>query len=312
MVVIDQVSDDERFCLHPTPAMYGFQSYISVPIVRRGEFFGTLCALDPRPAQLKRPEIVQMFTLFAELIGMHLDTSERLLASQEALHEEREVSGLREQFIAVLGHDLRNPLAAIDTSALVLLHSPSPDRALVTLMAQRIRKSSARMAGMIDNTMDFARGRLSGGITLSRQPADGLAEELEHVVTEMRSHHPERSIESDITLDRTVSVDTGRVAQVLSNLLSNAIAHGSADGPVGVQARSGFSGFELIVSNPGPAIPPETMARLFHPFSRGGTSEATGLGLGLYISSEIAKAHGGTLQATSDQQQTSFRLYIPA
>ena len=89
-VVIDHVAEDGTFCQHPTPAIYGFQSYISVPIRRPdGSFFGTLCAIDPRPARLNRPEVVQMFTLLAELIAFYLEAGERLAASEAALLGER-------------------------------------------------------------------------------------------------------------------------------------------------------------------------------------------------------------------------------
>src|SRR5215217_2202314 len=120
-IVIDHVAEDEAFCGHPTPAMYGFQSYISMPIVRPGgAFFGTLCAIDPRPASLKRPEVAQMFRLFADLIAFYLEADERMAATEAALLDERQAAELREQFIAVLGHDLRNPLASIDAGVRML------------------------------------------------------------------------------------------------------------------------------------------------------------------------------------------------
>lgn len=312
VVVIDHVAEDPKYRHHPTPAMYGFQSYISVPVHRGREFFGTLCAIDPRPARVNRPEIIQMFQLFAELIGAHLNAAERLAVSQTELDQEREISGLREQFIAVLGHDLRNPLAAIDTSALVLITAKAPDHSLVSQMAMRIRKSTARMAGMIDNMMDFARGRLGGGLTLTRAVSGDLNGILEHVVAEMRTHCPECEIQSDIAIERPVSVDAGRVGQLLSNLLSNALTHGTPAGTIQVRARSSQAGFELTVSNQGQPIPPETVERLFHPFARGAsTTDSTGLGLGLYIASEIANAHGGTLSVSSDWLETRFTFALP-
>jgi GAF domain-containing protein len=107
-VVINHVAEDEAYCGHPTPAMYGFQSYISMPIILAdGTFFGTLCAIDPRPAKVKTPETVGMFKLFAELIAFHLDAIKRLDSSEASLLDERTTAELREQFIAVLGHDLR-------------------------------------------------------------------------------------------------------------------------------------------------------------------------------------------------------------
>src|ERR1700733_6194580 len=112
-VVIDHVAEDVSFCDHPTPAMYGFQSYISMPIILGdGSFFGTLCAIDPSPARVNNPSTIGMFRLFAELIAHHLDADSQLNTTQVALSEERSAAGLREQFMAVLGHDLRTPLRA--------------------------------------------------------------------------------------------------------------------------------------------------------------------------------------------------------
>lgn len=113
-VIIENVSEDGDYCSHHTPAQYGFQSYISVPIVLPdGSFFGTLCAIDPKPRKIRTPEIVGMFKLFAGLIAAHLDAAARVEASEGKLALEKENAELREQFIAVLGHDLRNPLASI-------------------------------------------------------------------------------------------------------------------------------------------------------------------------------------------------------
>ena len=120
-VIIDSVVDDMAYCGHHTPAQYGFQSYISMPIVlANGAFFGTLCAIDPRPARLNTPQTVGMFKLFAELIATHLDAANSVAVSEARLLGERETSELREQFIAVLGHDLRNPLASISAGTALL------------------------------------------------------------------------------------------------------------------------------------------------------------------------------------------------
>ena len=163
-VVIDHVSLDPGFRAHPTPAMYGFQSYISVPIRRKnGAFFGTLCAIDPKPAKLSTPETIGMFGLFADLIGFHLDAQERLATSEAALLSANQAAELREQFIAVLGHDLRNPLASIDAGAHLLGQSAIEEKARRTVVL--IQNSVRRMAGMIENVLDLARGRLGGGLS---------------------------------------------------------------------------------------------------------------------------------------------------
>src|SRR5580704_12027886 len=102
-VVIDHVAQDPAFREHHTPRQYGFQSYISTPIRHRGEFFGTLCAIDPRPAVLRSNQTLSMFELFAELIGSQLDAQASVARSEAALLSERETSELRDQFIAVMG-----------------------------------------------------------------------------------------------------------------------------------------------------------------------------------------------------------------
>ena len=311
LVVIEHVAEDDDFCGHPTPQMYGFQSYISVPInLPGGRFFGTLCALDPKPARLKTPETVGMFKLFADLIGFHLDAQERLTRTESALLNERQHTELREQFIGVLGHDLRNPLAAIQTGAKLLMTVPIGEKA--TRVATVIQNSAARMAGLIDNVLDFARGRLGGGLPLTLVREDHLETTLEQVVAELRTAWPDRVIQTDIALNRSVVCDRARVAQLFSNLLANALTHGDPSAPVGVRARSEDGGFELSVVNAGEPIPPETIDRLFQPFSRASVRPGQeGLGLGLYIASEISRAHGGSLEVVSNPTETRFTFRIP-
>jgi signal transduction histidine kinase len=311
-VIIDHVAEDEDFCGHPTPAMYGFQSYISFPIYRPdGRFFGTLCAIDPRPARLKTPETIGMFKLFADLIAFHLDTQDRLRVSEAALLDERQTAELREQFIAVLGHDLRSPLAAIDAGAAVLDRMALDKKS--TPVVALIRRSAARMAGLIDNVLDFARGRLGGGLALVQAIETDLETVLEQVIAEMRTAWPDREVHAEIALSRPVAYDSARIAQLFSNLLANALTHGDPAGPVWVHARSDDAGFELSVTNLGEPIPPETQARLFQPFSRASARrDQQGLGLGLYIASEIARAHGGLLDVASSPEQTRFTFRMPA
>jgi signal transduction histidine kinase len=310
-VVIDHVAEDDVYCGHPTPAMYGFQSYISIPIYRAGgAFFGTLCAIDPRPARLNSPETIGMFKLFAELIAFHLESQERLAASEAALMDERKAAELREQFIAVLGHDLRNPLASIDAGARVLSHTPLDQRA--TPVVKLIQKSVRRMAGLIDDVTDLARARLGGGLVLDRSAAL-LGPTLEQVTAELHAAWPERAIEAGITLPEPVYCDQARIAQMLSNLLANALTHGAADGPVSVKASTRDGVFEMSVANRGEPIPPATIQRLFQPFTRASVrSNQEGLGLGLFIASEIARAHGGTLDVASTQTETRFTFRMPA
>ncbi|MBC9175537.1 GAF domain-containing sensor histidine kinase [Pseudoroseomonas ludipueritiae] len=311
-VVIDNVAEDPLFCRHHTPSLYKFQSYISVPVMLPdGSFFGTLCAIDPRPMRLNTPEVTGMFQLFADLIAFHLDALRRLDTSEADLLDERQSSGLREQFVAVLGHDLRNPLASIAAASRMLLRMALPDEAQPLI--GMIQSSVSRMSGMIDNVTDFARGRLGGGLVLQPQEAAPVRAMLEQVIAELRSAHPDRDIESDLDAVGALRCDPGRIGQLLSNLLANALTHGAPDSPVRVQGRMDGAFFELSVANAGEPIPPAVMRELFRPFFRAGTKQAgQGLGLGLYIADEIARAHGGTLGAVSSLAETRFTFRMPA
>ncbi|WP_165250415.1 GAF domain-containing sensor histidine kinase [Paludisphaera soli] len=311
MIVIEDVEADERYDRHPVPRIYGFRSYISVPIILAdGRFFGTLCAIDPSPAPLKKPETVEMFRLFAELIAFHLDSQIRLTASEKALLDEREASQLREQFIAVLGHDLRNPLGAVRSGLLLLGRLPKGAESEKVLAM--VERSVLRMTGLIDDVLDFARGRLGAGLSFDREPESNLDGLLEQVVRELESARPGRTVDREIRIDRVVFCDGRRLAQMLSNLLGNALTHGDPDGPVRVRALVSADALEIAVENRGPTIPPEVLARLFQPFSRGDASPGgQGLGLGLYIASEIARAHRGRLDVESAAGETRFTFRMP-
>jgi len=307
-VVIDSVTDDLVYCGHHTPAQYGFQSYISMPIMLAdGSFFGTLCAIDPRPARLNTPQTVGMFKLFAELIATHLDAANRVAVSEASLLGERETSELREQFIAMLGHDLRNPLASIASGTKLLLRGNREPAPILTLMQQSV----ARMSALIDNVLDFARGRLGGGVSLNRatQPLEPV---LDQVIAELRASYPASQIETQFDLMQQVDCDGGRIAQLFSNLLGNALTHGTPGSPVRVRAAAKGGELELSVANLGDPIPPEAINRLFHPFYRVTAQDAPqGLGLGLYIASEIARAHGGKIEVASSAQETRFTFRMP-
>lgn len=310
-VVIDHVAIDEVFANHATPLKYGFQSYISMPIkLKDGSFFGTLCAIDPQPAVLKTPSVIGMFTLFAELIAFHLDALDQLQTSANSLKEERETAELREQFIAILGHDLRNPVGAALNAAQVLLRMPLDER--TKRLANIIQDSSYRMKSLIENILDFARGRLGGGITLTINTDEPLKAILDQVVAELGMIWSERIINITYNLVQPVNCDGDRIAQLFSNLLGNALTHGDKDQPINVRVSSIDGVFELSVTNAGSQIPDKALALLFQPFSRGEVKkDQQGLGLGLYISSQIALAHQGTLIVNSNPNETTFTLKIP-
>jgi phosphoserine phosphatase RsbU/P len=234
-------------------------------------------------------------------------------AEHAVLLDERATSALREQFIAVLGHDLRNPLSGIMGGAQLLRKTPLNDRArnIVGIM----ESSAARMAALIDNVLDFARGRLSGGLALSRDANVMLEPFLRQVIAELQTGWPGRTFEAEFAVGAPVSCDPGRISQLFSNMLGNALTHGASDKPIKIEARTDNGTFQLTVSNTGEPIPATARERLFEPFFRADVLPSQqGLGLGLYIVSEIARAHDGTIDVSSDASETrfTFRMSIHA
>jgi signal transduction histidine kinase len=180
--------------------------------------------------------------------------------------------------------------------------------AIVGLM----RNSIERMSRLIDDVMDFARGRMGGGLPLQRTIGEPIEPVLKQIIAELRSSNMTSRIEASFDLKEAIDCDSQRIGQLFSNLLGNAIAHGSAERPIGVRASAKHDLFELSVTNAGKQIPPAAMANLFHPFQRGSAEPSIqGLGLGLYIASEIARAHGGTLEASSSPDETRFTFRMP-
>lgn len=310
-IVIDDVHDDPNYVNHRCPARYGFRSYISVPIRRAdGSFFGTLCAIDPEPHKLNDDRILSMFRLFAKLVGESLEADEALSQSQTELTHERELAGVQEQFIAILAHDLRNPINAL-TSGLRLIEQGNVDdrgKDLVGLM----RASVNRMGLLIENLLDQARNRSGAGIVIERVRTDDLGASLNQIIAELQAVAPNQPIEVDVDLPVPVNCDPPRVSQLFSNLLANAITHGAQGSPIKVKALATKDSFTLSVANGGEKITDDKMSTLFMPFERGDDRPSReGLGLGLFIASEIAKGHDGTLKAQSDHVETVFTFKMP-
>jgi signal transduction histidine kinase len=311
-VIFDDVKKDATYIDHHVPKLYGIESYISVPIYKKnGEFFGTLCALDSVPATIDTPEVKDMFKLFTDLIAFHLETVEAMEATSQTLREEREMADLRDQFIAILGHDLKNPIATMRMSSDILLKMSKEE--LTLKHAALIKSTSFRMQNLIENILDFAKGKMGEGIVLERIANNGsLMNILEQVIKEINISSPKREIKFNIDLKSEVFCDKNRIGQLLANLLSNADQHGDKDAPLRVSALTTDDTFELMVANKGEKIPEESLSQLFQPFYRDKNElSKQGLGLGLFIASEIAKAHEGELLVNSTAEETTFTLRIP-
>jgi signal transduction histidine kinase len=310
-IAFDDAHTDETYAKHHTPEIYGLRSYISVPIIlKNGKFFGTLCAIDPKPALLNNRETIAMFTFYADLLSFHLHAVEQIADSELKLKEEKEIAELREQFIAILGHDLRNPVGAVHNVAQLMLRMPLDER--MTKLATILKDSSFRMRELIENMLDFASGKLGNGIVLQKQEDVQIENLIRQVAAELELVWPDRPVEIKFDLDHPLSADGKRIGQLFSNLLGNAFSYGDKEQPIAVDVKSDRGEFSLIISNAGEKIPEALIKNLFKPFSRGEVKpEQGGLGLGLYISSEIARAHGGTLNVTSNDERTSFIIKLP-
>jgi sigma-B regulation protein RsbU (phosphoserine phosphatase) len=232
-----------------------------------------------------------------------------IIDAENTLSAEREMATLREQFIAVLGHDLRNPLGAIKSGASLLGRAALPDRE--KSIVGMIKNSSLRMEELITNVMDFARVRMGGGISLEKKQV-WIEPIILHVIEELKVAFPDRLVLVDFKVETEINCDPARISQLLSNLVANALTHGSTDEPVKVRAKIAHQDFELSVANGGSPIPANVIQTLFEPFKReASTPSQQGLGLGLYIASQIAQAHGGSLTATSNQEETCFSFRMP-
>jgi signal transduction histidine kinase len=241
---------------------------------------------------------------------------ERKRAEEGLKREEaaRQTALFREQFLGILGHDLRNPLQAISGNAALLLRyggMTEPQRKAVN----RISISADRMARMISDILDFTRTRLGGGYTLQRSWVN-VHDVLRQVVEELEVAHPQRRFELNVTGTAWGEWDSDRIAQAASNLVGNAVQYSPEGSVVRVVAHDEGDNVRVEIHNQGTPIPAERMPHIFDPFVRGAEGPRavarSGLGLGLYITHEIVKAHGGTLRVRSTETEgTCFWLKLP-
>ncbi len=244
-------------------------------------------------------------TIRAEELALEADAARaRAEKSERELHA---VAEFREMFIAMLGHDLRNPLGSITIGASLLLRPGRLDEGDAETAA-RILRSSQRISRMITQLLDLTRARLGGGLPIDRAPAD-LGEVCRNAVEEF-----EATIQLEVEGDVTGSWDQDRLAEVLSNLVGNAIEHAAPGTVVSVTAHGIGAEVVVEVSNQGDPIPANVLPFIFEPFRRaqeGRTSATANLGLGLYIARQIVISHGGTLDAHSDGGTTTFAMRLP-
>jgi two-component system sensor histidine kinase/response regulator len=235
----------------------------------------------------------------------------RLHASlTEAERKLRVEAVFRERFMGMLAHDLRQPLSTVITACDLLLELDASDKAVGVI--QRQLRAAQRMRRMVTDLLDFSGSRPETGMPVQKRWED-LAEIARTSLDEIRAANPQRALDLGVEGSCQGHWDSDRLAQVLSNLVGNALAHGDPDGPVEVRLRGRDAAVELRVSNRGPTIPSEILSNLFQPYHRVRTARraSDGVGLGLHIVQQIVHAHGGTLAAHSRDGETHFLVTLP-
>ena len=227
----------------------------------------------------------------------------------------QDLDSSKEMFLAILGHDLRTPIGAVLTSAKFMLETkelPEPHLTLTT----RIVSSTTRMNQMVGALLDFTRSRLGGGIPIAAAPMN-MGKAVHDVVNEISAAHPDRKIEVNARGALKGQWDCPRITQVLTNLIGNALEHGSERTAVTVDVQGDEKEVTVAVRNRGAAIPEEQLDGIFNAMKRQGMAEnadgpSGNLGLGLYIADQIVHAHKGRIDVESSEDRgTTFTVHLP-
>jgi len=314
-IVMDRASADPRYCTHPAPKAFGFESYVSVPIMLAGgDYFGNLCALDPRPSRISDPRHQLMFHCYARLIADHIDSRATHQTKRLGPLNRHIVANLRSLFVAMLAHGApqcaatgSNTNAPDEGEPLAHL---APDPALRQLAA-RVVTDANRLSALVNDVLAHARGRLNGGMPGYIWKVDDLNARLKAVVADALAANPNRVIITNIAFDQPVDCDPALIQALASNLLNNALAHGAPAGPVSFVAATHENDLEIAVWNEGNVMSTQALRSVFSPALRPGTNPPAAR-QGLHRCAEIVRAHLGTIGVTSSPTEgTQFVARIP-
>jgi signal transduction histidine kinase len=276
-------------------------SFLAVPIVVTGAIKGILVVIRPVIATASEQD-EWLLSALADQASVALEKS-RL----------QEIGTFREQLLAIVGHDLRNPLNTILMATQVLLLRDGLGK-METELARRITRSASTATRLIDVLLDLTRSRLGGGIPIDPRPCD-MNDVYRQVIDETELAHPDRPVRVDARGDLTGMWDRDRMYQLLANLVGNAVQHGEPRSPIELRIDGQNADILIEVANRGEPIPPETLPFIFDAFRQGRTVQSSGthgLGLGLFIAQQIARSHGGSIAATSSKTDgTTFRVRLP-
>jgi sigma-B regulation protein RsbU (phosphoserine phosphatase) len=276
--------------------------FIAVPLVVSGQVMGLLAVAHSEDPSDEEQE--WLLSALADQAAMALEKT-RL----------DETGAFRERLMGIVGHDLRTPLQAITVAAAILLRDDALDER-PRVLARRVANSAVRMADIIDQLLDFTRSRLGGGISVTREDIE-LNDVCRRIIDELELVYPGRAIVLNAGPTLRGEWDPDRLAQALSNVVGNAVRHGSQIAPITVSTSAAEGDVVVDIHNEGEPIPAELMPRLFDPFRRGASnasaaSPGAGLGLGLFIAQQIIRAHdGGIAVSSSAGQGTTVSIRLP-
>lgn len=304
-VVISDVEQNPTYCDHPAPGLYGWKSYLSVPVFRpNGTFFGTLCAFDRHAApRLEQRAIVDTLEGFARLLG-------ELIAREEQRRDETagprgvvDLATLREQLLVLFEQDLQRPLQALATQT---VHADAQDAGHWQAEAQRLARRSAAAA-------DFVRARLGAGLPLKRTLVAEVNERLAALLETLQGEFPGHTFQHQLPpLPAALRLDLPRLLQALRAVLEQAATHSAPAGPITLRGQLDDRTYQLEVESGGPVLEPAALTRLFQPALAPATAgQPPSLALGLYLAQEVVRGHGGALVARSEDGRQRFLLTLP-
>lgn len=327
LFVVPDASADERAKLHAELvavlelvgdakdiARTGSPPHLTVPLMGRDQVIGIL-RVEPPAGLAYDAAHLRMLTVVAAQLGAYLTMIGLRAEDARRTRELAAAHDFQQMLVGIVSHDLRTPLTVIKATASAIA-AGRLDAEQTAKGLERIIRSTDRSNRIINDLLDVTHVRVAGGMSITRAPAE-LRTLLESAIDDVRAAHPRHDVRFATRVKRKVvaEVDADRLAQVVTNLVGNAIQYGAPGSPVTLELDARDHGVELSVHNRGRAISPALLPHLFDPFRRAQHLERSiggGLGLGLYIVDQIVRAHDGTVSATStDADGTTFRVTLP-
>ncbi|MDQ7913659.1 GAF domain-containing protein [Pseudomonas sp. 102515] len=303
-VIISDVTQNPTYCDHPAPGLYGWKSYLSVPVFRpNGTFFGTLCAFDPQPAPLleQRP-VIATLDGFARLLGELLAREEQRREESPGARGDVDLTPLREQLLVLLEEDLQRPLQALAKNA------PAD-----ASQAQRWQAEAQRLAERSAAAADFVRARLGHGLPLKPALVEGVNDRLQDLIARLQTRFPDQTLRSELpALPAALRLDLPRLLQAVGALLEWVASRNPAGGTQLLRGVLDERCYRLAVESSTAVVDPATLNQVFQPLlTQADAGQPARLDLGCCLAQEIARGHGGSLVARLEDDRLRFILTLP-